>query len=129
MFQLSQLAFQDGKDFTVQVKTNCQNNCVYSKSRNCDAEPRRLFNDGNKFSVKVMVSAAITWKGIIKPFFVREKVPEIDGNLYCEHLQNEMIPWLEEDFPNNDFIFIQETAPFEARKFKLFEGKTEFMLC
>ena len=59
---LSRLAFQDEKDFTVQVKTNRQNNHVYIKGRKYDVEPRKLFNAGNKFSVKVIVSATVTWK-------------------------------------------------------------------
>ena len=32
---LPPLAFQDERDFMVQVKTNCQNNCIYSNYRKC----------------------------------------------------------------------------------------------
>lgn len=39
-------------------------------------ETRRLFNDGNRFSVKVMVSAAVTWKGVTGPFLLGEKKEE-----------------------------------------------------
>lgn len=38
---LSGLAFQDEKDFTVQVKTNRLNYNVYAKSRKCDIEPMK----------------------------------------------------------------------------------------
>lgn len=39
-------------------------------------ETRRLFNDGNRFSVKVMVSAAVTWKGVTGPFLLGEQKEE-----------------------------------------------------
>ena len=39
---LPRLAFQDEKDFTVQVKTNRQNNRVYSRGAKGDVDPERL---------------------------------------------------------------------------------------
>ena len=68
-----------------------------------------------------MVSALITWKGIIGPLFLGEKGLKINGNLYLEHSQNQMIPSLEELFPNTDFIFIQDSAfSHRARKVQNF---------
>ena len=57
---LPRIPFQNEKDFTVQVKINRQNNRVYSKDWEYDVEPRWLFNEGNKFPVKLMVSTGIT---------------------------------------------------------------------
>ena len=121
---LSQPAFKDDKDFTVQVKTNCQNNRVYSKGLKCCVRPRRSFNKENKFSVKVMVSPAISWKGVILSFFPGEKRLKRSENLYLEHLQNEMIAPLEELFPNNVSIFIQDRAPsyIARKKYGVFSG-------
>lgn len=50
---LPRLAFQDQKYFTVQVKTNHQNNHVHSKHRKSDVEPRRLFIEENDFSASI----------------------------------------------------------------------------
>ena len=49
------------QDFTLQIKTNRQNNRVYGRVLKKNVQPERLFNEGNKFSVKVMLSVAITW--------------------------------------------------------------------
>lgn len=68
----------------------------------------------------MMVSAAITWEGISGPLLL-EKSLKINGNLYLEHSQNEMTPSLEESFPNNNFIFLQDSVPSHcARKIKKF---------
>ena len=60
---LPRLVFQDENDFSLQVPTNRQNNRVYLNGPKKDAQPERLYREGNKFSKKVMVSAVKTWKG------------------------------------------------------------------
>ena len=54
---------QDKKVFIVHVETNSKY-LRYSKGWKYGVETGRLLNEGTKFSAKVMVSAAITWKGI-----------------------------------------------------------------
>ena len=48
------------------------------------------------------------WKGVTGQFVVGEKGLNINGNMYLEYLQNKLMHSLEELFPNNDFIFIQD---------------------
>ena len=103
---LPRLPFQDEKDSTVNIKTNHQNHRVYSKGWKCDFDPGRLFNERNKLFVKVMLLAAITWKGITGLIFFGSEGLKINGSLHFKLLQNEMIPPLEDLFPNNDFILI-----------------------
>ena len=57
---LPRLVFQDEKDFSLQVPTNCQNKRVYSNGPKKDVQPERLYSEGNKFLKKVMVSAVTT---------------------------------------------------------------------
>ena len=63
------LVFQDEKDFSLQVPTNCQNNRVYFNDSKKDVQPKRLFSEGNKKS-EVMLSAVFTWKGVSQSLFV-----------------------------------------------------------
>ena len=49
---LPQLMFQDEKDFSLQVPTNCQNNQVYFNGPNKDVQLERLYSEGNKFYEK-----------------------------------------------------------------------------
>jgi transposase len=113
---LPRLAFQDEKDFTLQVPTNRQNNRVYSRGLKRDIQPERLFHEGNKFMRKIMVSAIMTWKGMIGPFFVADKDIKVNSVSYLKHLKNDLIPALETLYPRNDFIFVQDSAPSHRAK-------------
>ena len=108
---LPRLAFQDEKDFSLQVKANRRNNRVYGRGLKRDIAPSRLFHEGNKFTKKVMVSAVVTWKGVSPPFFVAEKNIKVNGVAYLKHLKEELIPFIESLYPRNDFIYIQDSAP------------------
>ena len=108
---LPRLAFQDEKDFTLQVKANRRNNRVYSRGLKGDIAPSRLFHEGNKFTRKLMVSAVITWKGVSKPFFVAEKNIKVNGENYLRHVKKDLMPFLDSLYPRNDFHFIQDSAP------------------
>ena len=46
---------------------------LHIDGRKSDIDDSRLFHQLNKQSVKVMVSACITWNGVTKPFFVTGK--------------------------------------------------------
>ena len=67
---VEKFAYQDEKDFTVEVLTNIQNNIVYFKGKKDQVPDENRFHQANKQSIKVMVSAFLTWNGATKPFFV-----------------------------------------------------------
>ena len=69
---IEQCVWQDGKDFTVDVPFNAQNNHVYGMNKKDKIPGNQIFNHANKQSKKVMVSAWVTWKDATKPFFVNE---------------------------------------------------------
>ena len=62
--------WQDEKDFTL------------------DVPDYNLFVSLNKMSRKVTVSAAISWYGTMKPFFVNENGIKVNKDNYCKHLKN-----------------------------------------
>ena len=67
---VGKFAYQDRKEFTLEVPTNIQNNRVYFKGRKDQVPDENLFDLRNKQSIKVMASAWLTWNGATKPFFV-----------------------------------------------------------
>ena len=67
---IEKTVWQDEKDFTLEVPVNLQNDRVYSSGKKSDVSDNRLLCTTNRQSKKVMVSAAICWYGVTKPFFV-----------------------------------------------------------
>ena len=75
-----------------------------------------MFHEGNKFTKKVTVSSVVSWNGISKPFFVGESNLKPNSRSHLEHLRNDLIPPIKELYPNNNFIFIQDSAPSHRAK-------------
>ena len=65
--------FKDKRDFLLQLPLNSQNYRIYFKSRKNDVPDKILSHQTNRQSVKVMVSASLTWFGVTKPVFVDKK--------------------------------------------------------
>ena len=78
--------WQDEKDFTLDVPVNLQNDRVYGKGKKSDVPDGNLFASTNNMSRKVMVSAAISWYGATKPFFVNENGIKVNKKNCCRHL-------------------------------------------
>ena len=66
---VEKFGYQDEKDFTLEVPTNIQNNRVYFEGKKDQVPDENLFHQKKKQSIKVMVSACLTWNGATKPFF------------------------------------------------------------
>ena len=62
-------AYQDEKDFMLEVPTNIQNKNVYFKGKKDQVPDENLFHQKNKQSIKVMVSGSLTWNGANKTIF------------------------------------------------------------
>ena len=58
-----------------------------------------------------MVSAILTWKGATEPFFVDGEGVKINGEVFLQHLEQDLIPGMKEMYPRNDFIYLQDSAP------------------
>ena len=108
--------FKDEKDFSLQVPTNCQNNQVYFNGPQKDMQPERLYNKGNKFSKKVMVSAVITWKGVSQPFFIGGNGIKVNGASYLKHVSDDLIPVVEAMYLNKDCkIVLHQISPTRCK--------------
>ena len=58
-----------------------------------------------------MVSAAISWYGVTKPFFVNSNGVKVNQKTYCRHLDKELFPAIEKVVKPSDWIFAQDGAP------------------
>ena len=52
-----------------------------------------------------MVSAAILWYGVTKPFFVNKNGIKVNKENYCRHLRKELFPAIEKVVKLDDWIF------------------------
>ena len=108
---IERAVFKDESDFPLQIQMNKQNNRVYSKGKKSDIPVENLCHEGNRQSKKVMVSAALTWHGATKPFFVNSGGIKVNGPNYLQHLKKELFPAVRKVYPREDWIFIQDGAP------------------
>ena len=107
---IERAVFQDESDFPLQVPLNNQNDRVYYKGTKKDVPDQNLFHPSNRQSVKVMVSAALTWHGVSKPIFVNQKGLKVNAKNYCNHLKKELFPAIRKVYPREDWIYIQDGA-------------------
>ena len=114
--KIEKCVWQDEKDFTLEVPLNPQNCRVYGEGTKSDIEDTRLFHQSNKQSVKVMVSACITWNGATKPFFVTGEGLKVNAVSYKKHLEKELIPDIEKVVKKKHWIFLQDSAPSHRAK-------------
>ena len=77
---------------------------------------QNLCHEGNRQTKKVMVSAALCWFGVTKPFFVNRKGFKVDGPNYVKHLKNELFSAIKKIYPRDDWTFIQDGAPSHQSK-------------
>ena len=82
---IEKLVWQDEKDFPLQLPLDQQNNRVYFKGKKSDFPHKNLFFKTKRQSKKVMVSAALTWQGATKPFFVNDKSLKVISINYLKH--------------------------------------------
>ena len=111
LWKVRKLVFTDEKDFTLQVPSNRQNNRVYTQGRKKDIAANRLYHPKNRQSVKLMVSAGVSWEGVTKPFFIDPQKSKVNAAYYTNFLEKKLIPACQELYPDNDFYFMQDGAP------------------
>ena len=108
---IERFVWQDEKAFVLEVPLNPQNRRVSVNGSKKDVNDKRLFHPTNKQSIKVMVSACLTWYGATKPFFVNDKGLKVNSKTYKKHLEKELIPDIERIMKRRDWMFIQDSAP------------------
>ena len=108
---IEKTVWQDEKDFTLEVPLNLHNDRVYGTGKKSDIPHENFLSSTNKMSKKVMVSAAISWYGVTKPFFVNNYGIKVNKENYCQHLRKELFPVIEKVVKRDDWIFAQDGPP------------------
>ena len=108
---VEKFAYQDEKDLTLEVPTNIQNNRIYFKGKKDQIPDENLFHQKSKQSIKVMVSAFLTWNGATKPFFVNGCGVKMNAKTCKRHLQKELLPAVQRLYKHKNCIFVQDNAP------------------
>ena len=107
---MKKTVWQGKKDFTLDVPVNLQNDRVYGKVKKSDVPDEKLFASMNKMSRKVIVSAAISWYGATKPFFVNENSIKANKENYCKHWEKkkkkQLFPAIKKLVKCDDWKFI-----------------------
>ena len=101
---------QDEKVFTLEVPVNLENDRVYGEGKKSDIPDENLLSLTNKIPKEVVVSAAISWYGVTKPFFVNNNGTKVNKGNYCRHLLKELLPAIEK-VVKRDWTFAQDGAP------------------
>ena len=57
-----------------------------------------------------MVSAAISWHGVTRPFFVNDRGLKVNAVRCHRHLKRELFPAIEKFMTRGDWIFVQDGA-------------------
>ena len=96
---------------TLKVHTNRQNDRVYTEGKKSDICPNRLYHHRNRFSKKLMDSAGVSWNGKTDIFFIDPQKTKVNQKTYIDFLKTSLLPECRSLYPDNDFVFMQDSAP------------------
>ena len=91
---VEKFTYQDEKDFTLEVPKNIWNNRVYFKGKKNQVPDENVFHQTNKQSIKVIVSACLTWNEATKPFFVNGYEVKMNAKTYKRHWLMNIKNWI-----------------------------------
>ena len=111
---MGKTVLQDEKYFTLEVPVNLQNDRLYDKGKKSNIPDEHLLSLTNKMSKQVMLSAAISWYGVTKIFFVNNNGIKVNKESYYRHLRKELFPAIEKVIKRDDWIFAQDGAPLSV---------------
>ena len=111
---MGKTVLQDEKYFTLEVPVNLQNDRLYDKGKKSNIPDEHLLSSTNKMSKQVMLSAAISWYGVTKIFFVNNNGIKVNKESYYRHLRKELFPAIEKVIKRDDWIFAQDGAPLSV---------------
>lgn len=74
---------QNEKDFILEILVNLQNDRVSGKGIKTNIPDENLLSSKNEIFKKVMVSALISWYGLMKPFFISKTGIKVNKENYC----------------------------------------------
>lgn len=110
------MCFHDEKDFTLEVPSNRQNNRVNARVRKTEINPKRLYHQRSRFSLKLMVSCCVSWRGKTDIFFVNPQDTKVTAATFTKHLQKDLLPACTQLYPDGDFIMVIDGATSHTAK-------------
>ncbi len=112
---LGPIFFTDEKIFTVEAFHNFQNDHILVRSfKDIPTEVRGIFRKQKPASV--MASAGVMTDGKKSPLIFMPEGVKINKNTYLDMLNDDMLPWLQENYQGTDFTFQQGSAPTHGAK-------------
>ena len=63
-----------------------------------------------------MVSAGVSWNGKTEIFFIDPQKTKINQKTYIDFLKTSLLPECRRLYPDNDFVFMQDSAPSHRAK-------------
>ncbi len=103
--------FYDEKDLTLERPINRQTDkvCSLAKEKR-NVSPERLFHQRSRFSRKIMVCGAVSYRGKSKLQIVDPQQTKVDSDAYQAVLRK-LFPSIRRLYPEDNWIFIQDSAP------------------
>jgi len=87
-----------------------------------------FYHHRNRFSKKLMVSAGVSWNGKTVIFFIDPQETKVNKT-YTDFLKTSLLPECRRLYPDNDFVFLQDSTPSHHAKATLkvlFEKHAQF---
>jgi len=70
-----------------------------------------FYHHRNWFLKKLMVSAGVSWIGKTEIFFIDPQKTKVNQKTYIDFLKTSLLPECRRLYPDNDFVFLQDSAP------------------
>ena len=89
------------------------------------------YHHWNRFSMKLMVSAGVSWNGKTLIFFIHPQKTKVNQKIN-DFLKTSLLPECRRLYPDNDFVFMQISAPSHRDKVTqsfLWDNTPDFIVC
>jgi hypothetical protein len=115
LYDQNSVVFSDEKIFVLDEQFSSQNRRVYSPNIQV-VDPNHLYVGTSQKPAGIMVYAAISWKGVCPLKFV-DHGTKANQHYYRESiLEQTVLPWAQNTFPNSNWIFQQDGATSHTAK-------------
>lgn len=105
------LVFYDEKDLTLERPINRQTDRVCGRGiTKRDVSPERLFHHTSRFSKKIMVCGAVSYRGKSKLVIVDPQHVKVNSAVFQDVLKK-LLPSVRKLYPGNEWIWVQDSAP------------------
>jgi len=75
-----------------------------------------FYHHRNWFMKKLMVNAIVSWNGKTEIFFIDPQKTKVNQKTYIDFLKTSLLLECRRLYPDNDFVFMQDSAPSHRTK-------------